>query len=114
MIVYIDDLMIFSKDFDTHIIALKEVFERLRKAGLKLHPNKCKFACPEINFLGHKINGQVIKVDEKKVKVVKNWPVPTKVKGLKYFLGYTGYYRKFIHNYSKKAGPLHNLLRKDQ
>ena len=58
MIVYIDDLMIFTKDFDSHMEALKEVFKRLQKAGLKLHPKKCKFAMSEITFLGHKINGK--------------------------------------------------------
>ena len=68
MIVYIDDLMIFSTDFDTHMKALREVFDRLRSAGLKLHPKKCKFAQAEINFLGHKINGEGVSVDEKK-----NW-----------------------------------------
>ena len=112
MIVYIDDLMIFSKDFDTHMEALKEVFARLKKAGLKLHPKKCKFAMEEINFLGHKINGKGISVDEKKIGVIKTWPVPKNVKELQSFLGYCNYYRKFLRDYSKKTIPLNRLLQK--
>src|SRR6267154_709100 len=113
LIVYIDDVMIFSKDFETHMIALKEVFERLRNAGLKLHPKKCKIAATEITYLGHKISGAGIRVDESKIAVVKTWPVPVKIKDVRAFLGYTGYHRKFIYKYAKKAGPLNNLLRKD-
>ena len=85
MIVYIDDLMIFSPDFDTHMKSLQEVFDRLRNAGLKLHPKKCKFAQAEIIFLGHKINGEGVSVDEKKVEVVKTWPVPKNLKELQIF-----------------------------
>src|SRR3989441_6228900 len=113
MIVYIDDLMIFSPDFDTHMKSLQEVFDRLRNAGLKLHPKKCKFAQAEINFLGHKINGEGVSVDEKKVEVVKTWPVPKNVKELQSFLGYCNYYRKFLRGYSKKTIPLNRLLQKD-
>src|SRR6267154_647706 len=113
MIVYIDDLMIFSKDFDTHMEALKEVFARLRRAGLKLHPKKCKFAMEEINFLEHKINGKGVSVDGKKVEAMKNWPVPKSVKELQSFLGYCNYYRKFLRDYSKKTVPLNKLLQKD-
>ena len=113
MIVYIDDLMIFSPDFETHMKALQEVFDRLNRAGLKLHPKKCTFAQSEINFLGHKINGEGVTVDEKKVEVVKKWPVPKNLKELQSFLGYCNYYRKFLRDYSKKTIPLNRLLQKD-
>src|SRR5437867_10677960 len=93
--------------------ALQEVFDRLNRAGLKLHPKKCTFAQAEINFLGHKINGEGVSVDEKKVEVVKTWPVPKNVKELQSFLGYCNYYRKFLKGYSKKTIPLNRLLQKD-
>src|SRR6267154_723377 len=113
MIVYIDDVMIFSKDFETHMESLTEVFGRLRKAGLKLHPKKCKFAMAEINFLGHKIDGQGVSVDEKKVEAMKNWPIPKNLRELQSFLRYCNYYRKFLRGYSKKTTPLNKLLQKD-
>src|SRR5207248_2398473 len=96
LMVYIDDLLIFSENFESHIIALQEVFDRLRNAGLRLHPKKCKFALPEITYLGHKISAKGIRVDESKIEAVKHWPVPKSVKEVRAFLGYCGYYRKFV------------------
>src|SRR5437867_7951649 len=93
--------------------ALQEVFDRLNRAGLKLHPKKCKFAQAEINFLGHKINGEGVSVDEKKVEVLKSWPVPKNLKELQSFLGYCNYYRTFLKDYSKRTIPLNRLLQKD-
>src|SRR3989441_7567785 len=73
----------------------------------------CKFAQAEINFLGHKINGEGVSVDEKKVEVLKSWPVPKNLRELQSFLGYCSYYRKFLKDYSKRTIPLNRLLQKD-
>ena len=113
LIVYIDDLLTFLPNFESHLVTLQDVFNRLRDAGLKLHPKKCKFAQSEVLYLGHKISGEGIRVDESKVAVVKNWPVPRSLKDLRGFLGYCNYYRKFVKGFASIAGPLHNLLRKD-
>ena len=111
---YIDDLVIFSKDFDTHMQHLQEVFDRLRSAQLRLHPKKCQFALQEIPYLGHIINTKGIAVDESKITAVKNWPQPKSIKDVRSFLGYCGYYRKFVKSFAKIAGPLYNLLKKDK
>ena len=99
LLVYIDDVMIFSKDFDTHIQALKEVFQRLRNAGLKLHPKKCSFAKEKITYLGHTIGGKGVSIDESKLSVVKNWPIPKNVRDVRAVLGFFQFYRKFIKKF---------------
>ena len=73
VIVYVDDILIFNTSFEKHVQSLQEVFDRLRKAGLKLHPKKCNFAIPEIKFLGHRINKFGISADPKKIEIIKNW-----------------------------------------
>jgi hypothetical protein len=113
VIVYLDDINIYSETFDEHLTKLKEVFKRLRAAGLKLGPDKCHFLQSKLEFLGHIVSGEGIMADPAKVEKVKNFPVPitrTQVRG---FLGLASYYRKFIKDFSKIAQPLNHLLRKD-
>ena len=111
--IYIDDILVYSKDFDTHMKHLEVVFQRLRGAGLRLHPKKCTFAMSKILYLGHIVSSQGIAVDPSKVEVVKSYPRPNSVREVRAFLGLTGYYRKFQKGYAKLASPLFALLRKD-
>lgn len=114
VVVYIDDILCFSKDFKSHLVQLQEVFDRLRSARLRLHPKKCQFAVPQVVYLGHVLSETGVAVDQSKVAAVKDWPVPKSVKDVRAFLGYCNYYRKFVKGFANIAAPLNNLLKKDQ
>ena len=109
---YLDDVLVFSSTLTDHIAHLDEVFKRLRAANLRLHPKKCKFALPEIRYLGHTLSKDGVSVDQSKVTAVKDYPRPTNLKTVRGFLGLSGYFRRFIKNYAKIANPIHQLLKK--
>ncbi|KAK3106184.1 hypothetical protein FSP39_014461 [Pinctada imbricata] len=112
-LIYLDDIIVYSRTFPEHLKHLKEVFERLRSSGLKLNPGKCSFARKEIKYLGHKVSATGISPDPEKINSVKNYPTPKSVKQIRAFLGLSGYYRKFINNYAATASPLYNLTKKN-
>ena len=112
-LVYIDDVIVLGRTLEDHLIKLKEVLAQLRKAGLRLKPKKCQFAQLEVTYLGHVVSAQGIRTDPKKLEAVQKFPVPAEVKSLRSFLGLASYYRKFIPIFSKIAGPLHALTKKD-
>lgn len=107
ILLYIDDAVVFSATFEEHLKRLRRVFERLREANLKLKPTKC------LQFLGHMISAEGLSPLPEKCEAVKNFPTPTKVKEIRAFLGLSGFYRKYIRNFSKIASPLINLTKKD-
>ena len=109
-LVYLDDIIVFSDTFEEHIQRLEAVFARLAEYGLKLKPTKCKFFQRRIKYLGHIISSEGIETDPDKTEAVAKWPAPTNIKELRRFLGFTGYYRKFVRDYAKVARPLHDLL----
>ena len=110
---YIDDIIIFSPDANTHYIHLIEVLKRLRKAGLYAKLEKCEFCVPFLDFLGHRISSDGIFMDPKKVSTILEWPIPKNVKELQSFLGLANYYRRFIPSFAALAHPLHCLLKKN-
>ena len=110
-LVYVDDIVVFSKDVDTHLEKLKRVFEQLRAHGLRLKPSKCTFLAKEITFLGHNISEDGISKDIKKVEAIKVWEAPSSVHELRRFLGMTGYLRRYIKNYAILAQPLTEMLK---
>lgn len=112
--VYIDDIIIHSVDISSHKEHLKEVLERVKQAKLKLNGTKCQFGKSEINILGYTIAGIDVKMDEEKIKAIRNLAKPSNIKELQIFLGLTGYYRKFIEGYAKIAAPLFQLLKKEE
>ena len=114
MLVYVDDICVFSKNFDEHIIHLQQLFERLRSAGLTLNPKKCYFAAKQVKFLGHVISKDGIQVDSNKTKVIDTFPTPKTIKEVRSFLGMCNYYRRFIKSYSSITSPLNKLLKKDE
>ncbi len=110
---YIDDIIVFSPDMDSHFTHLIEVLKRLRKAGLYAKLEKCEFCVPFLDFLGHRISSDGILMDPKKVSSILEWPIPNNVKELQSFLGLANYYRRFIPSFASIAHPLHCLLRKN-
>ena len=107
---YLDDIIIHSSSFEDHLVRLEAVFVKLRDQGLKLKPSKCHLFQKRVKYLGHVISENGVEADPEKVEVVKNWPVPKTVQELRQTLGFFGYYRRFVQDYSKLAKPLHQLL----
>ena len=112
LLIYVDDLCVFSSDFDSHLVHLEQLFQLLSKANLKLKPQKCQFAKPQIHYLGHVISAKGIQVNPDKMSAVKTFPTPKNQKDVRGFLGLCNYYRKFIKGFSHLATPLNNLLKK--
>lgn len=113
LVIYIDDIVVYSKTFEQHIEDLKTVLDRMSKAGLKLKPKKCSFFRQETTFLGHVVSKDGIKPDDKKIEVIETLKRPTCLKELRQFLGLTSYYRKFVKNYAQTAEPLYKLTQKN-
>lgn len=109
LLIYLDDVVVFSPDFDSHVHHLEEVFRRLNQHGLKLQPRKCHLFQREVTYLGHVISERGVATDPAKTAAVRDWPVPQTVKQVKSFLGFAGYYRRFIPAFSKIAAPLNAL-----
>ena len=95
-LVYLDDVIIYSKTLEQHIKHTEKVLDLLRKAGLKIKISQCTFLQTSVNYLGHVISQTGITPDPKKTKAIENFPTPTHISHLKSFLGLAGYYRKFI------------------
>lgn len=113
VVVYLDDILIYSKDITEHSTHVKQVLTALRKAELLVKLEKCVFSSTSIDFLGYIISTDGIKMDPRKVSAVQDWPVPKTVKEVMAFLGLANFYRRFISQYSKIATPLTALLKKE-
>ena len=109
-LIYLDDVIIFSSTFEKHIQSLESVFGRLKRHNLKLKASKCEFLRSSVTYLGHVVSENGIETDPEKTEAIKTWPLPTTVKDVRAFLGFTGYYRRFIKNYATIARPLNDLL----
>ena len=109
-IVYLDDIIIFSDTKEEHIKRLEAVFQKLMAAGLKLKPTKCFFFRDEIEYLGHVVSGKGISTNPKKIEAVTKWPTPKTVYDVRSFLGFVGYYRRFIKNFSKITKPIREVI----
>ena len=109
---YLDDVIICSDTFDSHMKDLAELFERFEIAGLKLNPSKCSFAQQKCTFLGHVISKDGLSAPPDRVEAIQRYPVPSSVSALRRFLGMVGWFRKYIPNFSSIADPLFFLLKK--
>src|SRR6266498_2637323 len=113
VVVYLDDILVYSDTFDEHINHLRKVFTKLREANLVIKLKKCKFRQRKIKFLGYTIGTDGLRTDPKNIEKIINCPVPTDVTGIRKFMGLCNYYRKFIKGLSKLSKPLRRLLKKD-
>lgn len=108
-LVFLDDIIVFSDSLEEHEARLLKVLNRLREHGLKLSPEKCQFFQTSVRYLGHIVSRDGIETDPEKVKALKTWPLPRNLKELKSFLGFSGYYRRFVQDYARIVKPLNSL-----
>ena len=113
LLIYLDDIIIFSTSVEEHFDRLGEVLKRLQEAGLKLKPKKCEFFKSELVFLGHLVGVDGVKPNPELVQKVKSWQAPTNLKEVQQFLGLCNYYRQFVKDFSTLAAPISRLTRKD-
>ncbi|KAJ6259180.1 hypothetical protein Dda_6078 [Drechslerella dactyloides] len=112
-VVYLDDILIYSKDPSEHRIHVNQILETLNQHKLKVKPEKSEFEVTEVEFLGAIITPHGIKMDPKKVQAIQDWPTPKTLKEVQAFLGLCNYYRRFVQEYSYLAIALSELTKKD-
>lgn len=110
LLLYLDDIVIFSSSFETHLQRLQMVLGRLEKYNLKLKLDKCHFFQTEVRYLGHVISPLGVATDPEKIRAVAEWERPRTVRELRSFLGFASYYRRFVAEFAKHAAPLHRLV----
>ena len=114
VIVYLDDILIYSKTKKQHVQHVCKVLQALQDAECQVKSEKSLFHSKEVHFLGFIVMSEELQIDSEKIQSVIEWPVPKNVKEVQFFLEFTNFYRKFIEKYSKIASPLTELIRKDQ
>ena len=112
LLLYLDDVIVFSSDFDTHLQRLEVVLQRFRGANFKLKPSKCELLQKEIQYLGHIVSNEGVKTDPEKVKAVVEWKTPKFTPEVRSFVGFVGYYRRFCPDYATVAKPMNRLTAK--
>ena len=110
-VVFLDDILIFSKTAEEHLQHLELVIERLYRAELYANVKKCEFFKPELEFLGFLVNNEGIRMNPARVTTISEWLRPQTYRDIQVFLGFCNFYRRFIYGFSGIARPLHSLLR---
>lgn len=113
VVVYFDDILIYSKTLNEHVVHLELVLATLREEKLYANLSKCTFCVNEVIFLGFVVNTNGLRVDEAKVKAITDWPIPTNVTEVRSFHGLASFYRRFVKDFSTKAAPLNELVKKN-
>ena len=112
MLVFLDDILVYSKTMEEHDQHLRLVLQILRENQLFGKLSKCEFYSPIVHYLGHIISFEGLVVEPKKIEAIMNWPTPKNVSEIRSFMELTSYYRKFVKNFSKLAYPITQLQRK--
>ena len=110
---YLDDIIVFAATWEEHLDRLRQIFERLRHAKLKLGVEKCTFAAKEVSYLGHRVTEEGLLPDPLLLAAIREINPPKNATEVRSFLGLAGYYRRYVKNFAANAGPLHALTRKD-
>ena len=110
---YLDDIILFSSTWEVHLARLRQVFERLRHANLKLGADKCTFAAKEVNYLGHRVTEEGLLPDSSLLAAIREIPPPKTATEVRSFLGLAGYYWRYVKGFAAIAAPLHALTQKD-
>ncbi|MBW0542615.1 hypothetical protein O181_082330 [Austropuccinia psidii MF-1] len=113
LVVYLDDIMVFSKSEEEHVTHVSTVPSRLRANNLFAKASKCLFHVSSVEYLGYVVSSEGLNMDQAKVQKILKWPPPRNLKALQSFLGFANFYHRFIKNYSKKIGSLTSFLKKD-
>jgi transposase InsO family protein len=113
-LVYLDDIIVYSPSFDSHLHHLESVLQHIQSSGLSLQILKCHFAKTKLKYLGHVVSSSGIEPDPDKIRAVRDYPIPARLKDVRTFLGLTSYYRRFIKNYATIAEPLLFLTRNSE
>ncbi|GAA6094909.1 uncharacterized protein LOC112847669, partial [Tachysurus ichikawai] len=111
VLVFLDDVIVFASTLEEHEARLLQVLQQLREHGLKLSPAKCRFFQSSVHYLGHIVSSKGVETDPEKVSALHTWPQPQTLTKLKSFLGFAGYYHRFVKDYSKIVQPLNDLTR---
>ena len=112
VVVYFDDILVYSKNLDEHINHLHCVLAVLRKEKLYANLKKCSFCMDKVVFLGYVVSAKRIKVDEEKVKAIKEWPTPKSITEVRSFHSLASFYRRFVKDFSTLAAPLIEIVKK--
>jgi hypothetical protein len=113
VLVFFDDILIYNKSWEEHVQHVDMVLKLLEEKQLYANPSKCSFGVQEVEYLGHIVSHEGVKVDPNKIKSMMEWPIPKTLKNIRGFLGLTGYYHKFVKNYGQITTPLTMLLKKE-
>ena len=113
VVVYLDDIVVYSATLEEHKMHLKLVFDKLRQNQLYIKKEKCAFTQACINFLGHVISCGQISMDSNKIKAIQEWKTPTSISDVRSFLGLANYYRRFVEGFLRRAAPLTEFMKKD-
>ena len=110
LLLYLDDIVVYSTSVAQHVQRLEVVLDRLQREGLKVKLSKCAFFQREVRYLGHIISNHGVATDPAKIEAVEQWPRPLQVSELRSFLGFASYYRRFVEGFARLAAPLHKLV----
>jgi hypothetical protein len=113
VLVFFDDILIYSKSWEDHVRHVDMVIQLLKEKQLYSKPSKCFFGVKEVEYFVHIVSHESVKVDTNKIKAMMDWPIPKTFNNLRGFLGFTGYYRKFFRHYGRIETPLMTLTKKD-